>query len=79
MSSKIGRNVRSELGLVKGYKITNPESFEAVGLQKTPNGYVVVKLHIENGNIVSVKETDPEPHALATERLKMETIRIIQQ
>ena len=78
MTLKIGKNSRAALGLVSDdTKISNPEPFEAFGLQKTKEGWVFVKLKYRDGNLIKVSERGPDVRAIILEQLQLELSSMI--
>lgn len=72
---KIGRQVRSDLGLIEGFKIQHPEKFKTIAHQKTSDGWKLLTMTFENGKLTVVDTEDCEDLSTLRERYRIETAK----
>ncbi len=74
---KIGSSVRENLGLLPNQKELVEADFEAFGIQKVNGKYALVKIQFVDGKVDTVTRSELDNKAVALERFKIETSRLL--
>ncbi len=73
----IGSDTREKLGLLPTQKKLAEGDFESFGIQKVGGLYCLVKVKFKNGNVDTVNKSELDNKAVALERFKIETSKLM--